>query len=172
MNAASLQHDLQTLGYALVEKLVPDRDLAALRAEVDELLAAAPHGGGVRNVLGKSGKLRELANTGPPARLAAASLGPSARAMKLTVFDKTANANWKVPWHQDLTIAVARRQEIEGFGPWSIKDGTVCSVPAGAGMLMSPLLLHASSPSVAPGRRRVLHFEYSAVELPEGLSWV
>ena len=228
MNAASLQHDLETLGYALVEKLISGDDLAALRAEVDELFAAAPPGGGVRHVLEKSGRLRELATAGPPAGLAAASLGQSARVTKLTLFDKTASANWKVPWHQDLTIAVARRHEIEGFGPWSIKDGvphvqppasilgkilairlhlddtpatngalrvlagthrfgrlsksqvasfrrelpeTVCSMPAGAAMLMSPLLLHASSPSVVPGRRRVLHFEYSAAELPEGLSW-
>src|SRR5262245_25806598 len=38
-------------------------------------------------------------------------------------FDKTEAANWRVPWHQDLTIAVARRIEIDGFGPWSIKAG-------------------------------------------------
>ena len=40
-------------------------------------------------------------------------------------FDKTVESNWRVPWHQDLTIAVARRIETEGFGPWSIKDGVV-----------------------------------------------
>ena len=50
-------------------------------------------------------------------------------------------------------------------------DETVCSVPAGGAMVMSPLLLHASSRSGAPSRRRVLHFEYSSASLPEGLVW-
>ncbi|HEV7504476.1 MAG TPA: phytanoyl-CoA dioxygenase family protein [Thermoanaerobaculia bacterium] len=223
-----LHEDLELFGFAIVDRLVPDSDLVGLRDEVDELLAAALGGGGVRNVLGKSAKLCELATAGAPARLAEELLGPAARPIKLTVFDKTPQANWKVPWHQDLTIAVTHRQEVEGFGPWSVKDGvphvqppvsilgnilairlhlddtpptngalrvlpgthrlgrlseskiaslrrelteTLCAVPAGAAMLMSPLLLHASSLAVTPGRRRVLHFEYSAVQLPGGLSW-
>jgi len=50
-------------------------------------------------------------------------------------------------------------------------EATACSVPAGGAMLMSPLLLHASSRASSPCRRRVLHFEYSAASLPEGLAW-
>jgi ectoine hydroxylase-related dioxygenase (phytanoyl-CoA dioxygenase family) len=38
-------------------------------------------------------------------------------------FDKTPGANWLVPWHQDLSIAVRERREAPGFGPWSVKDG-------------------------------------------------
>jgi ectoine hydroxylase-related dioxygenase (phytanoyl-CoA dioxygenase family) len=29
-----------------------------------------------------------------------------------------------VPWHQDLTICVADRIEVPGYGPWTIKAGT------------------------------------------------
>lgn len=38
-------------------------------------------------------------------------------------FDKTADKNWLVPWHQDLNIAVAEKHETPGWGPWSLKDG-------------------------------------------------
>jgi hypothetical protein len=38
-------------------------------------------------------------------------------------------------------------------------------------MLMSPLLLHASSAAAFPDRRRVLHLEYSAARLPGDLAW-
>jgi ectoine hydroxylase-related dioxygenase (phytanoyl-CoA dioxygenase family) len=38
-------------------------------------------------------------------------------------FDKTADSNWKVPWHQDLTIAVREKVDAPGFSGWSIKDG-------------------------------------------------
>ena len=48
---------------------------------------------------------------------------------------------------------------------------TVCAVPAGAAMLMKPLLLHASSRSTSERPRRVVHLEFSAAELPEGLAW-
>lgn len=47
----------------------------------------------------------------------------------------------------------------------------VCEVASGGIMLMSPLLLHASSKSVSPAKRRVLHFEYSAEPLPGELEW-
>ncbi len=38
-------------------------------------------------------------------------------------FDKRPETNWLVTWHQDLTLAVAERVEMLGFGPWSVKDG-------------------------------------------------
>ena len=39
------------------------------------------------------------------------------------LFDKTPGANWKVGWHQDLSIAVKKRVDVPGFGPWSEKAG-------------------------------------------------
>lgn len=41
---------------------------------------------------------------------------PKGRPVKGIVFDKTPAANWKVPWHQDLTICVERRIDVNGFG--------------------------------------------------------
>jgi hypothetical protein len=38
-------------------------------------------------------------------------------------------------------------------------------------MLMKPLLLHASSRSTSARPRRVIHLEFSNVELPQGLAW-
>src|SRR5204862_4238864 len=45
----------------------------------------------------------------------------------------------------------------------------VCKARAGEGLLMRPLLLHASSRSRSDGHRRVLHIEYSGFELQEPL---
>jgi hypothetical protein len=224
----ALASALEEAGFGLVDDLLPVSELDRLRNEVDLLLSAVGPAGGVRNALGKSYLLRELAEAGSPAVMARTILGAGARPTKLTVFDKTPMANWKVPWHQDLSIAVAERREVVGFGPWSVKDGvphvqpplsvleqvlairvhldetspsngalrvlrgthtlgrrapsriaalrqeiaeTVCPVRAGGGMLMSPLLLHPSSQASAPRRRRVLHLEYSSLELPGGLKW-
>jgi ectoine hydroxylase-related dioxygenase (phytanoyl-CoA dioxygenase family) len=50
-------------------------------------------------------------------------LGLDAFVIRDLFFDKTSEANWKVAWHQDLTIAVRHRIDLPGFGPWSEKDG-------------------------------------------------
>jgi ectoine hydroxylase-related dioxygenase (phytanoyl-CoA dioxygenase family) len=46
-----------------------------------------------------------------------------------------------------------------------------CLVRRAGALLMCPLLLHASSAAVEPGRRRVIHIEYAVEELPGGLMW-
>jgi ectoine hydroxylase-related dioxygenase (phytanoyl-CoA dioxygenase family) len=44
-------------------------------------------------------------------------------------------------------------------------------VPKGGLLLMRPLLVHASSPSIAPGHRRVLHIEFAPSEAISPLQW-
>jgi hypothetical protein len=50
-------------------------------------------------------------------------MGDSARAVRAILFDKTAKTNWSLGWHQDRTICVKRRIDIDGFGPWTLKRG-------------------------------------------------
>ncbi|HET6246605.1 MAG TPA: phytanoyl-CoA dioxygenase family protein [Tepidisphaeraceae bacterium] len=52
-------------------------------------------------------------------------IDPAAVAVRAILFDKTGDANWTVPWHQDRSIAVARQIEAPGFGPWSQKAGVI-----------------------------------------------
>ena len=47
----------------------------------------------------------------------------------------------------------------------------VCQAPAGGVVAMRPLLIHASSASVEPTHRRVIHIEYAFEQLPSGLEW-
>jgi hypothetical protein len=55
--------------------------------------------------------------------IAAAFLGSESRAVRAILFDKTEATNWSLAWHQDRTICVKRRIDVEGFEPWTIKDG-------------------------------------------------
>ena len=55
---------------------------------------------------------------------------------------------------------------------WKQHQGIVtCAVRSGGVMVMRPLLLDSSLAAVNPGHRRVLHFEYSSIDLPGGLKW-
>jgi len=76
----------------------------------------------VRNLLDLP-EIRELAESAGVRELAEAVLGDRAFAVRGILFDKIPEANWKVPWHQDVTIAVRAREDVEGFGPWSTKAG-------------------------------------------------
>jgi len=51
------------------------------------------------------------------------SLVPLSHPVRIVAFDKTEQANWGVPWHQDRVIAVAERMDLPGFSNWSRKVG-------------------------------------------------
>ena len=44
-------------------------------------------------------------------------------------------------------------------------------VPAGSAVVMRPLILHSSRKAASPRRRRVIHLEFAADQLPGGLVW-
>jgi ectoine hydroxylase-related dioxygenase (phytanoyl-CoA dioxygenase family) len=150
-------------------------------------------------------------------------LDADAKPVRCLLFDKTPSANWLVPWHRDTTICVRERVDVDGFGPWSIKDGRVHVQPPlrvlrnmvtlrlhideanarngalrvipgshncqhfdevgddsrallveaepGSVLAMKPLVLHASSKATSATRRRILHIEYAACDLPDPLCW-
>lgn len=42
--------------------------------------------------------------------------------VKSIYFDKPENSNWFVSYHQDLTISVDKKLDLDGFGPWTTKQ--------------------------------------------------
>jgi ectoine hydroxylase-related dioxygenase (phytanoyl-CoA dioxygenase family) len=115
-------------GFALVPGVAApdavDRLLDAL-AQVDDSAAIARRGSvhAVRDLLTAVPRVRQLARS--PALRAPVEpvLGAECFVVRGILFDKTPEANWKVAWHQDLTIAVREPREAPGFGPWSEKAG-------------------------------------------------
>lgn len=79
---------------------------------------------GRRNLLGDP-IVQQVALSNAVRSVVASVLGPVFFAVKATFFNKTPSANWKVPWHQDLTITVRDRINLAGFGPWTVKDGVL-----------------------------------------------
>jgi ectoine hydroxylase-related dioxygenase (phytanoyl-CoA dioxygenase family) len=72
-------------------------------------------------------------------------------------FDKTPDANWKVPYHQDLSIAVKGKAEVEGFGPWSEKAGAVhVQPPAEVLEKMLTIRIHLDDTDETNGSLRVI----------------
>ena len=76
---------------------------------------------GVRNLLNLSAEIKEFSENEIVTKLIKSFLGENAKIVRAIFFDKTPEANWKVPWHQDLTIAVEEKIETDGFVPWTRK---------------------------------------------------
>jgi ectoine hydroxylase-related dioxygenase (phytanoyl-CoA dioxygenase family) len=217
---ADLAHIVEAEGFAIVPSCLDEGTVQRVGAELGEFSYSK------RNLLALP-IVRELAASVAVRTLAEEVLGKRCFAVKGTFFNKTQESNWKVAWHQDLTIMVRERKEVAGFGPWTVKEGiahvqptaevqsrilairlhldaseadngplrvipgshnrgrlsseqvsayqkedsVVCRVPHGGALLMRPLLLHASSACMNQKPRRVIHLEFSADELSDGLEW-
>ena len=66
---------------------------------------------------------------GPATTIATSILGPTTRAVRATLFDKTPERNWALGWHQDRTIAVQRKLATCGYRDWTTKGGITHVVP-------------------------------------------
>jgi len=221
-------------GFAILENSVDHPTLERLETELQHVEIdrhanqRAGKAFGLRNLTSAVPLTRDVANSVSLRSIVAPVLGSAARVVRTIYFDKHKDANWKVAWHQDLTIAVREKADVDGFRAWSTKAGithvqppvtvlehmltlrvhlddtgeangalrvlpgthrsgrldadqiqrwreqvqvVTCSVKRGGVVVMRPLLLHSSLPSLNPTHRRVLHFEYASLELPAGLEW-
>ena len=105
-------------GALRIEGVLAAAEIERLRAIADESVHGRP---GAR--LSGDQWLTSFLSEGAPAQAAVDLTTPAARPVRAVMFDKSAAANWIVAWHQDRTIPVRERREVEGFGPWSIKSG-------------------------------------------------
>lgn len=225
---------LDERGFDVVHNLIDEQTVEYLNFELSKLdlgETVKQRGSvafGIRNLLNAAPVIKDFSNSDSVRNLVESMLGKRAQVVRAIYFDKTPEANWKVPFHQDLTISVQERKDVEGFSSWTTKaniphvqpptsvlekilalrvhlDDTdasngalrvivgshrfgglnaeqienlktngetiICPVKKGGAMLMRPLLLHASSAATNANHRRVIHFEFSAMELPNGLKW-
>lgn len=222
LSLQGMSHVLQRDGFVIVPRVIG-------AGEQQELLATlGPVSGAGRRGLLALPAIAAFARSPQLLAIVRPHLPSEPLPVRAIYFDKSPDANWLVPWHQDLTLALRARAEVSGFGPWSRKDGIphvqppvellqqmltvrlhlddadesngalrvlpgshrlgrlapervqelrsqqsdfLCAVSAGDALLMRPLLLHASSRSSSARHRRVLHIEYAAFPLPDGLHW-
>ena len=142
-------------GYAIHERVLGEDEVRALGESMDEL--SIPHSrAGARHVL----RFPPIAAISADSRLislAAAWLGGGATPFKATLFDKNSEANWLVAWHQDTALPLVARNEVPGWGPWSVKDGiTYAHSPAEALNRVIALRLHLDDSTPGNGPLRVL----------------
>ena len=114
----AIRPQLEAHGYALIRRGVSEKTIQALETAVD----AGQHG--IRNLLCNQ-VVRRIAGSDEVRRSVASVLGADCFAVRGIFFNKSAEANWKVTWHQDCVIAVREKLHLEGWGPWSSKANVI-----------------------------------------------
>lgn len=79
-------------------------------------------GAGTRKMLDSS-LTRKIVEDARLSHVVLALLSHEARPVRGILFDKTSAMNWRVPFHQDVTICVSERRNAIGFQNWSVKEG-------------------------------------------------
>ena len=159
--------DLARDGYFVVEGVLDEASVEAFKALVEREVKLDAGRGGVRNLLNVA-EMRELARSPAVRAIVEPILGLSAKAVRGILFDKTSGTNWKVPWHQDCTIAVAERVDVEGYGPWSVKAGVIHVQPPAAVLeQMVSVRIHLDDCPDENGALRVIAGSYRMGKIPE-----
>lgn len=112
---------LESKGFVVLPRVLTPSQVEDLRAKA-EIASGGQHS--LRGLLDFDW-VRELARSETVRALMEPFLGVKCFAVRGIFFDKIPGANWFVPPHQDLSIAVEEKRESEGFGPWSRKEGVV-----------------------------------------------
>ena len=108
-------------GFAVVSNVLHATLVSDLTSDVEPLLRDFP--AGVRGLAAKARNIHQLAHSPEVRRLVHPVLGPQAQLVRSILFTKSTEANWQVAWHQDLSIAVKQRVDLDGYVSWSTKDG-------------------------------------------------
>jgi len=113
-------------GFCLARKVAGDAEIDRLRTALAQSdIARAQRLGqtyGARNLLHLAEVQAAAANPRVIPYLQTL-LGPEFQPVRSIFFDKTEIANWPVPWHQDLSLAVRERRDLPGWCNWTVKRG-------------------------------------------------
>lgn len=137
---------------------------------VDDIAAEQNEASAGSRLTGISALSGLLDPAGPIGQVAARHLHAS-RPVRAILFDKSAKTNWVLGWHQDRTIAVAKRIDVDGFGPWTVKQGLLHVEPPFAVIeAMITLRLHLDPVDadnapllIAPGSHRFGRIEEARI---------
>ena len=113
---------IEEIGFEVHSNFLGNDSVNAIITEIEALGSAYPKHG-IRNAEKKLATVKDLIGSDLLLDKAKNYLAGSPEVVRVIVFDKTPDKNWLVTWHQDKTISVSGKKDIDGWGPWTLKDG-------------------------------------------------
>jgi ectoine hydroxylase-related dioxygenase (phytanoyl-CoA dioxygenase family) len=146
---------LEREGFDIIPQFVAERAIIELSKSL-EAVSEGRSRAGLRNAL-RTAAVHALAMDEKLVDLARHALGVQAIPFRATLFDKSPESNWLVAWHQDTALPLHERKDVEGWGPWSVKEGVICAhAPASALEQVLAIRVHLDDSNEDNGSLRVL----------------
>lgn len=102
-----------------------------------------------------------LANDPTLVKLAAQELGTNPVPFRATLFEKSRQNNWLIPWHQDTALPLTLKVDAPGWGAWSKKEGILYAhAPASALSHVVALRVHLDRSTGDNGPLRVVPYSH------------
>ena len=117
-----LVREIEINGFATIDPYL-DSDSIELFIQDIATFNITPGRAGIGNLLELVPSVKILAQSPEIRSLVEPILGDGSRVVRGIFFDKNPATNWKIPWHQDLSIAVKNRLDLPDYHPWSVKAG-------------------------------------------------
>lgn len=133
LNDTKLQLDEN--GFAILENIYTEAEIQQLLSIIENTDTTAATFRKSENLFAIRQFLKEIPKTLPVLlnqnlqHIMREVMGKSYFSVKSIYFDKPAESNWFVAYHQDLTISVNQKSYIEGFGPWTVKQNQFAVQP-------------------------------------------
>jgi ectoine hydroxylase-related dioxygenase (phytanoyl-CoA dioxygenase family) len=122
-------------GFCIVENVYSEEEVEKIVAHLDNLDSSKPTFRkskdlfAIRQFLNEVPEVKELVFNDALKQIILEVASEKHRTVKSIFFDKPEQSNWYVAYHQDLTISVDRKLDLEGFGPWTVKQNQFAVQP-------------------------------------------
>lgn len=128
-------------------------------------LPSVPAAAGARNILAECESVRALTPGGCTCARRVRAQPVLFRRPRHSVRTRRPTSNWKVIWHEDLSIAIRERRDVPGYGPWSEKAGSFTYRPGEVLARMLAVRVHLDNCTAENGPVRILQGSHRAGRL-------
>jgi ectoine hydroxylase-related dioxygenase (phytanoyl-CoA dioxygenase family) len=127
--------DLIENGFTTVDNIYSDKEIEQILSTIDqadttkETFRKSTDLFAIRQFLKEIPETTNLIFNDNLKNLVTQLFGDNYFVVKSIYFDKPETSNWYVSYHQDLTISVDKKVELENFGPWTTKQNQFAVQP-------------------------------------------
>lgn len=135
MDFAQYKNELETLGFTTITNIFTTKEINDLITEIEKADTTADTFRKSANLFAIRRFVKEIPNIKPLIfnqkiiDIIHTLFGTDYFVVKSIYFDKPGASNWFVAYHQDLTISAKERHNINGYGPWTVKQGQFAVQP-------------------------------------------
>lgn len=131
----TMKQEVSTQGFAIIENVFTDDEINDLLLTISQVDTSKPTFRKTNDLFAIRQFLKEVPAsvdkvfTKKLKSIISELFGNEYFIVKSIYFDKPENSNWFVSYHQDLTISVDKKIDLEGYGPWTRKQNQFAVQP-------------------------------------------